>query len=153
MGQCRWARTVEQWFDQGMTPDTPAARHAAGCPACSESLVLLRRMREGARSAVRREGVSDTQFPAFMQGIHDGIEARSVPAWRFSRLWALSSVAAAALIASASLFAVFTGETGEVEGSVIESYSTELENADVSSYSSENGTKTVWVNTAREDLW
>ncbi len=153
MDRCRWAKTVEQWFDEGMTPDTPAARHAAQCASCVQTLAILEQMREGAQITARREAISNSQFPAFMEGIREGIEAAQAPAWHFNRLWTLSSVAAAALIASASLFAVFTGERGEVEGSVVESYSTDLENADVSSYSTENGTTTVWVTTAEEDLW
>lgn len=153
MNRCRWANTVEQWFDEGMTPDMSAAHHAAECPSCAQTLAVLKQMREGAQATARREAITTNQFPAFMEGIREGIETEQAPAWHFNRLWALSSVAAAALIASASLFTVFTGEGGEVEGSVVESYSTELENADVSSYSTENGTTTVWVTTAEEDLW
>ncbi|MFO7776339.1 MAG: hypothetical protein R6W89_11120 [Candidatus Hydrogenedentota bacterium] len=153
MNRCRWAKTVEQWFDEGMTADRAAARHVAECPSCAQTLAVLKQMREGAQTIARREAVSNSQFPAFMEGIREGIETEHAPAWHFNRLWTLSSLAAAALIASASLFTVFTGERGEVEGSVVESYSTELENADVSSYSTENGTTTVWVTTAEEDLW
>ncbi|MFP4172121.1 MAG: hypothetical protein ACLFV4_04330 [Candidatus Hydrogenedentota bacterium] len=153
MSSCRWTKTVERWFDEGMTPDRTAARHVAECPHCAQTLALLKQMREGAQTAARREAVSNSQFPAFMEGIREGIETEQAPAWHFNRLWTLSSLAAAALIASASLFTVFTGERGEVEGSVVESYSTDLENADVSSYSTENGTTTVWVTTAEEDLW
>ena len=153
MNRCRWAKTVEQWFDEGMTPNGPAARHAGECPHCAQTLAVLEQMREGVQTAARREAITNSQFPAFMEGIREGIETEQVPAWYFNRLWTLSSLAAAALIASASLFTVFTGERGEVEGSVVESYSTDLENADVSSYSTENGTTTVWVTTAEEDLW
>lgn len=153
MKSCKRVRAVEQWFDQGMPGDAEEAQHIESCGVCAGHVAQLAAIREGVRGIARDETIADGQLPAFMAGIREGVEAQAVPWWRPARLWALSSVATAALIASTSLFMVFSGEPAEVEGSIVESYSTDLEDADVSYYSSENGTKTVWVNVAREDLW
>ncbi len=152
MNKCRWLSRVEQWFDANMPQDHEAARHVATCAECRAEVALWRTLRSGAQHAAQRETIRDAQFPAFMEGVREGIEAPAT-AWRWSGAWAFASVAAAALITAGSLFAVFSGDPAPVEGTVVESWSTDLEDAEVRQYSSENGTQTVWVNVAREDMW
>ena len=152
MNKCRWLSRVEQWFDANMPEEHETARHVESCAVCRDELRLLRALRHGAQQTARRETIGDGQFPAFMAGVREGIEAPET-AWRWNRAWAFASVAAAALITAGSVFAVFSGEPAPVEGTVVESWSTDLEDAEIRQYSSENGTQTVWVSVAREDMW
>ena len=152
MAKCRRIREVEQWFDGELEGTGELERHVDGCPECAAHLEELRRFRTGVAATGAPEAIRDAQFPAFMEGIRERVEYR--PFWR-GRLWALASVTAAALIVAVSAFLVLTdGSPERVEATVVESCSTDLEGATVTSYASETGVTTVWVRTmSQEDVW
>lgn len=150
MNKCKWFGNVARWFDGQAAPDDAVQDHLNQCPACADYVARLRRQREGVQAVAVRETIEDPQFPAFMEGVRAGIEQ---PARAYPRLWAWASLAAASLIVAMSVFLVTAGEPAPVEGTVVESWSTDLEDADVTYHPSENGTTTVWVNVAQEDLW
>ena len=104
-------------------------------------------MRAGVSAVARREGISDAQFPAFMRGIQDGIDA---PRPRPAGLWAALSLSTAALIVAVAVFAVFFGGTSPAQATKVESMSTELPGATVDTYRSEDGVTTVWITMSKE---
>lgn len=113
-----------------------------------EAAVL--QLRHGAAVAARTPEISDAQFGAFMQGIREGIET---PAPRFSRLWTVASVTAAALIMLLSALAYFGTGSEPVRATEVESVSTELDGVTVRFYDSPQGVSTVQVTMPENDLW
>lgn len=150
MNNCAWSVKVARWFDEQDADEEALHAHLDHCPACAAYVAALKRQREGVAAVAAREGIGDQQFPAFMNGIREGVQQ---PARPYARLWAWTSLAAAALIVAVSVFSVTSGDPAPVEGTVVESWSTDLEDADVTYHPSKNGTTTVWVNVPREDLW
>jgi len=112
MGKCRWSQRVERWFDGESREPESVAQHVAGCPQCAAMAARLQRFREGVHAVDVRAEIASGQFPAFLEGIRQGIEA---PRRRHTGVWALASVSAAALIVAVSLFAMFTGGPEPVE--------------------------------------
>lgn len=152
MSKCRWTRQVEPWLDGQLPPDDAAAvaAHLAGCPACSSQAEGLRRLHEAAGAAVRREEIGDAQFSAFMAGVRDGV---TMPVRRWRRFWAVASLTAAALIAALSTFIIMADGPEKVDATVVESATTELQGATVSTYADEDGDTTIVVTVGKDDIW
>lgn len=151
MTRCRWIHKVERNFDGDTGRLDEVRAHVADCPECAAHLRDLERLRQGAKASRSNEGISESQFPAFMQGIREQctspVKARS---WR----WAIVSMAAASLIVAISIYAVVTGGPAKVEAeTVVESVSTDLNDATVTYQNSKDGTAVVWVHVAEEDIW
>ena len=152
MTKCGWTRQVEQWFDGESAGLERVPAHVASCPSCARTLGLLTALREGVSVVASREEIGATQFPAFMAGIREQIEA---PAPRRMGLWAVLSLTAAALIAALSIFAVATGGPAPVvaEHTIVESATTEIEGAVVEKQnSSDHGPATIWIHPPRKDV-
>jgi len=154
MAKCRYTKgggrdpavDIERWFDGESADPEPIKRHVAECASCSAHLAQLETVRKGVSALSRHEEIRDAQLPAFMTGIREGVE-RPV---RWRGVWAFVSIAAAALIVAASVLFIITNGPRTVNA--VESCSTELEGATVSSYASGNGVTTVWVNLAPDDI-
>ncbi len=142
MSNCPWTQRVERWFDAESAEQEAVLSHMADCPACTAYVERLRMIRAGVASVTERADIQDGQFPAFMDGIRERIHG---PARRHPGLWTFASVGAAALLMAVSAFVVFGGRTPEVRATAVESYSTELEDATITEYVSENGVSTLWV--------
>lgn len=151
MGKCRQMASIERWLDGELPESDAIKRHLSECPQCgaySERLGVLRR---GVQTVAMHEEIRDSQFPAFMEGVRARIDASRR---RSTGIWALASVGAAALIVAGSIFVVITGGPSEVGAqTVVLEASTQLEGWRANAYTSENGTATVWVDEAEEDLW
>ena len=132
----------ESRYASRQSPPDDAEAHAY------ETAVL--QLRRGAALAARTPEISDGQFGAFMQGIREGIER---PAPRFTRLWTVASVAAAALIMLFSALAYFGTGSEPVRATEVESVSTELDGVTVRFYDSPQGVSTVQVTMPENDLW
>ena len=146
MDKCRFAKDLERWFDGESVDPEPIKGHLAECSICSAHLAQLEAVRQGVSALSHHEEIRDAQFPSFMTGIRESVE-RPV---RWRAVWAFVSVAAAALIVAASVLFIVTNGPRTVNA--VESCSTELEGATVSSYASGNGVTTVWVNLAPDDI-
>ena len=148
MAECRWMRNVERWMDgEASNPDV-VAKHLAACPACRAHERRLRMLRAGVQAATAPETIGDARFSAFMEGIRERRDRRT----RWSLAWKLLPVAAAILIVLGG--SLYTYERLTVPGPpVIESASTEIEDAAVTTYASNNGVTTVWVVSRDNDVW
>jgi len=142
MFRCRWTRDIERWFDNEHPEPDRVRKHTETCPACAQRLERLQGMRTGVQAAAKQDEIAEPQFASFMQGIRDAIET---PKGRHRGIWALASLTAAALIVAIAAFMVFTNGPSTVEATVVESCSSEIQGAVVESYSSENGVTTVWL--------
>lgn len=152
MHKCRWTRQVERWFDGESRQPRDVAQHIDGCPACQAYARRLELFRAGAQAVAVRQEIASPQFPAFLEGIREGIEQ---PRRRHTGVWALASLMAASLIVAISLFAVFTGGPDPVgaEHTVVESASTEMEGATVEMQNSTDGSRAiVWVHRPGKDV-
>lgn len=152
MGKRREMRTIERWFDrQGSGPGDVEALLALD-PELAAYARRLQATRDGAQSVARRERIEDGQFPAFMAGIREHLDA--APRRRFGGFWTYASVAAALLLVVASMALVMMGRPGSIKAETeVESVSTDIQDATVDCYPSKNGTATVWVNTPGKDIW
>lgn len=129
--------------------DGEDARAAGDAPAYTDDLA---RIREGVAAVRAHASVPDDRFDAFFAGVRRGLDTQRAPAWEHSR-WAVVSLAAASLIAAASLWVLFAGEPAPAAATVVEEAHSELDGAKVGWYSSEDGDATVWVELAEEDIW
>jgi anti-sigma factor RsiW len=150
---CRYTSYVEQCFDGHAEETEQLRRHIEGCPACKGTLATLSLLRNACPKPDPAE-VNAAQFPAFYRGIMEGVSA---PQRRYGRVLTALSLAAAALIVAVSCFVIFTELTegpARVDATVVESCSSELEGATVTTYDDSKGeVTTVWVTVAREDVW
>ncbi len=147
---CRWTKNVERWFDGELRDGSAVERHVAQCPQCRGHLASLDVMRKASVAGVRADSIADAQFPAFLAGIREGVEA---PRRGHRRIWAALSLTAAALLVALSFFVIFHEGHAPVDATVVESYSTGLDSATITSYSSDDGVTTVWVTVSKEDVW
>ena len=150
MRNCRWTKDIERWFDGESRHADRVQRHVTDCADCAAYLEGLQALRYGATDATRREEIQDPQFPAFFDGIREAI---GTPRRGHGRLWALASGTAAALIAAMSLVVMFGSGHAPVDATVIESCSTDLEGASISTSDSKNGVPTVWITVTQDDVW
>lgn len=150
MDTCRHQKDLERWFD-GESPDSESVEsHLAACPACTAQLDGLRRARAAVTTLAEAPEIPDAQFPAFLASLHEQL-ARPKP--RHRGRWALASAVAAALIVAVCVLVVFTPQPSPVAATIVESYTTEIDGATTTSYYSENGTATVWINVPEGDMW
>ena len=147
MRNCKHTRQVEALFD-GERADAALERHAAACPACAAALAGLRRLREGARAATRAASVEDAQFPAFMAGVREQMDA---PARRPRGFLAVASLVTAAMVAALATFAIIKGGPDPVRATEVE-VSTDIPGAEVGWYDSKDDSITIWINLAEDDL-
>lgn len=152
MNTCRWKERVERWFDgEGGEDISEAVKdHVDQCPKCAATVAGLRSLRQTAAQMVRHEEIGDGQFAAFMAGVRDGVQVRQ-RGW--GRFWAFASVAAAALIAAASAFVIISDEPQTVDATVVESCTTDLQGATVSTYEDDGGDTTIAVTMSKDDIW
>ena len=69
-------------------------------------------------------------------------------------LWAVASLATAALVAAVSITILVSDGGAPVEARTeVESYGTEIEGATATTFYSEDGTATVWLNVPDGDMW
>jgi hypothetical protein len=147
MKACKWEKRVEQWFDGRAI--SGADDHVAQCPVCRLLLRKLALLRRAASESPPE--ITESQFPAFFAGVRQGVET-PLPAYR--RVWAAASLGLAALIAAGSTFAILSGGPRPAEAqTVVESFSTDLQNATVEYYRSEDGTATLQVHYVSGDMW
>jgi anti-sigma factor RsiW len=150
MNNCRWTIKVEAWFD-GEAPEPGAIeRHVDQCAVCAAHVARLRKLRGFAREAAAPAAIADPQFPAFMDGIRERIEAPR----RRHGFWTLASLTATAMIVAFAAFLMMTWSTPKgAFATRVESYSTELEGATVQAYSSDDGTALVYISLPEEKNW
>lgn len=148
MKTCRWFKDIEAYVDGEASRAEAVESHLAACPACASHRDGLLAWRAALRPAVEAPVLSDAQFSAFMAGIRTGIEA---PRHRTGGIWALMSLAAAALVIAVATFSIFTGPT-PLEATQVESVSTEIDNATVRVEQPEGGVTTIWVNINQDDI-
>lgn len=154
MRECRWTSKVEAHFDgEAQHASADVLDHLQNCAACADYCKTLDAIRTGAQSIALAPEISDAQFDAFLDGVREGLDA---PATRRRPLWAMFSLAAAAIIIALATFLVitdFNGPSRNVEATVVESAYSELQGATVDVEIEQNGGATVWVNNAPNDIW
>jgi anti-sigma factor RsiW len=150
MDKCRHIRAVEKWFDGAAPNDGGLAAHIESCAACAAHLQSLNAMRAGVKAALGKSPLQPPAFDPFMAAIRE--RTTEPQPHRRRALWALASVTTAALLVAASIFLVFTQEQ-KADATVVESCSSDIEDATITSYSSGNGVTTVCINVARDDVW
>ena len=148
MNTCSWFKEVEALVD-GEARDVPAAEaHVASCPDCAAHRKSLLKWRDSLAPVLAVPVLSDQQFPAFMEGIRTGIhETRP----RSGGIWALMSLAAAALVIAVATFSMFSGP-GPVKANEVESVSTEIDGATVGVENGENSVTTIWISIGEDDV-
>ncbi len=149
---CTFGERVERWFDGELADGEGVRAHLAICPACTQHLAALERMRAGfaARKAV--PDINDMQMNAFLNELRDRVETAPA-AVRPLRFWTMLSAAAAAIVVVISFFSIVSPAPKPIEATVIERRSTDIEGATTSVSVSDDGTTTVWVNVPEEDMW
>lgn len=149
MADCRWIQNVERWVD-GEAPNPDAVvKHLAVCPACRAHERWLRMLRNGVAAVAQTETIGDARFSAFMEGIRERRDRR--PRW--SLAWKLLPVAAAILIVLGGSLYTYERLSAVPGPPVVESASTEIEDAAITTYASNNGVTTVWVVSRDNDVW
>ncbi|MBI1319818.1 MAG: hypothetical protein GC168_12880 [Candidatus Hydrogenedens sp.] len=140
---------LETWFDSGQPMPADLKARVSQDAELQESLRELQLIRDVLRGQDTPR-IEDAQFRTFM----DGIRQEMVPAPRgvFARWWSLASLAAASFLIALSVFYIGWGDPAPVRATEVESVSTELEGATTDFYGSENGTATIWINLAEDDL-
>jgi len=152
MIDCRWTRRVEQWFDGESSEAAGVERHVAECARCAARLETLRAVRQTVSTVASSPEIRDAQLPAFLEGIRERL-AVETPRHGNRRLWALVSLSAAALVVAFSAFIVFGGKPARVDATVVESCTSEIQGATITTYDSEQGVTTVWLTVAGDDVW
>jgi anti-sigma factor RsiW len=148
MAECRWMQNVERWTDGEASKPDAVAKHLASCPACQAYERRLRMLRDGVAAVSKTDMIGDSRFPAFMEELRERRARR--PRW--SLAWKLVPVAAAILIVLGG--SLYTYEMLTVPGPpIVESASTEIEDAAVTTYATNNGVTTVWVVSQDNDVW
>jgi len=148
MKTCGWFNRIEALVDGEPRNAGAAEAHLAGCDACAayrDHLLRLRAVMRGSAPVL-----SDQQFPAFMDGIRSGLEQS--PA-RGRGIWALTSLAAAALVIAVATFSIIDGAAPvPVRADGVESVSTDIDGATVGWSDSGGGVTTIWITIAEDDL-
>ena len=142
--QCTYQNEVERWFDGETTNDAKMEAHVEQCTDCKAHLAFLRETRAAISALPHSPEIADTQIPAFLEGITEGIHK---PHRRYTGIWAMASGVAAALIAAVAMMSMLTPpETPVGAQTVIESSSTDIDGATVDVLNPDDETPTVWLN-------
>jgi anti-sigma factor RsiW len=124
--------------------------HVSACPDCAAHRAGLLQWREALAPAALAPVLSDQQFPAFMEGIRAGINE---PRPRVGGIWAMLSLAAAALVIAVATFSMFSAPTPDpVNANEVESVSTDIEGATVGVENGENSVTTIWISIGEDDV-
>lgn len=154
MRECRWTYRVGAHFDGEAQHAAPKVLdHLKRCAACAAYFNALHALRSGAAASAHAPEISDAQFNAFLDGVREGLAA---PAPRKRPVWAMFSLAAAAIAIALATFLIvtdFNGPSRNVEATVVESAYSELQGATVDVQVEQDGGATVWVNNAPDDIW
>ncbi len=149
MSTCRYLERVERWFDGEMAESQDLEKHVAGCSPCAARLEELKTLRAAVDSARAREEIGDAQFPSFMQRIEEEIQS---PKRRPVGLWALASVAAAAVVVAFSLLSIVSPGPEPLQAVSIEESSTDIDGATTESVYVNEETTMVWINLPDGDM-
>lgn len=149
MAWITWKRVIEAGLDGEPEYVERAKALVAFHPECAAHNRRLVALRAGVAAVAREETIGDAQFPAFMAGVWEGIEApqRSRPGF-----WAAFSLVAAALVAATAMGYILLGGPEPVNATEVEYVGTDLEDATVDWYNSSNGVVTIQVNMQDDDL-
>jgi anti-sigma factor RsiW len=138
---CEHHTDVERWFDGESARASFVEGHLETCAACAKHLKFLESSREAVGAVVQHAEISDSQFAAFMGGIHQETSQRP----RNHRgLWTLASLVSAALLIALSIFTVLA--PGNTPAIAVDNYETGIEGASIELLYSDDDTPTVWVN-------
>jgi len=150
MKSCRWFKDVEALVDGEARDPQAVETHVSGCATCSAHRDGLLLWRSALAPAVPVPVLSDQQFPAFMEGIKAGI---SEPRSSSGGIWALLSLAAAALVIAVATFSMFSNPSpAPVDANEVESVSTDIEGATVGVENGENSVTTIWISIGEDDV-
>lgn len=144
-----WKRTVEAGVDGEAAYVERARTLTSSRPECAAHEQRIKTLRAGAATVARTETIGDEQFPAFMAGIWEGIEA---PQSSRRSSWATFSLVAAALVAALAMAYIFMGGPDPVKATEVEYVGTDLKDATVDWYNSKNGVVTIEVKMQNNDL-
>jgi len=147
---CGWTKRVEQAFDGALDDRSAVERHRSECAACAAHWQRLATTRAAIRGT-ETPAIGDGQLSVFMAGIRDGVAAPDPPVVRRPWLAMASGLAAAAIVAVATFY-VAVGGTEPVQASEVESVYTELDGATVEWYDAPDGSMTLQVHIAGDDL-
>lgn len=148
MKTCRWFEHVEALVDGEARNAGAVEAHLTGCATCEAHRTHLLQLRAAMRGAA--PVLSDQQFSVFMDGIRTEL-SQSPPRGR--GFWALTSLAAAALVIAVATFSIFNGSVpAPVRANGVESVSTEIDGATVGWTDSGGGVTTIWITTSEDDL-
>ena len=151
-------RKIEAYFDGAL--DNPAEAEAllASDAACAQHFASLEQMRTAAKTVPQAE-INDFQLNNFLSGIREQIAEEPVAVNRFNRergrsIWAMASLAAAAVLVALSTFYIFAGGTPAtpVRATEVESVSTGIDGATTTVEYGPDGTATIWINLTGDDL-
>lgn len=145
----RYDKHVQQ-AEAAFDGQTAAQSSSPSRPEAAQWVAALERQRAGVQAVRAVPGIDDAQLPAFIAGIRDGIEA---PRRRHGGFWALVSLTAASLVMAVSMFALMTGGPAAVDAKTeVESVESDLQHTEFTVDRNENGTTTLWVTVAQEDI-
>jgi len=148
MGKNDLERRVARRFD-GEARGDALNEEALESAEAQAHLAQLQKIRNGIEQVAVRETINDAQFPSFMAGIRERIET---PQRHARGLWALASLTAAALIVAVSVFLIFASSRAPGVSTVVEAAESGIAGTTVNTYSSSDGTATVWVTEAQRDI-
>ena len=157
MTQHTCENNIDRWFDEESDGlDQAKVDESLARPEGRAYAEQLRQLREGVQQVSETPEIADAQFPAFMDGIREQLEA---PRRGHGRLWASLSICAAGLIVAFSAFVVYNN-TGSHKGPpvveaasvLVEEMKTGIDGATVESFSGEHGTAVVWVSDSSGDV-
>ena len=141
---CSKQRDVERWFDGELT-DASIESHIDSCTGCREHVAFLTVCRASMEALGDAPKISDGQMPAFLDGIRE--EVQGAPSRSFRGLWAMASMATAAVIVAVSMMTITsTGPEPVAADSIVETVSTEIDGASVELFKTDDDTQTVWLN-------
>lgn len=141
MTDCKHQEKVERWFDGESIEGGFAESHVETCAECAKHLRFLESSREAVGTIVQRAEIADSQFAAFMDGIH---QETSQPPRHRRGLWTLASLVSAALLIALSIVAVVS--PGQTPVIAVDHYETGVEGASIELLESDDDVSTLWVN-------
>jgi len=148
MKSCSWFKDVEALVDDEARNAVAVEAHVSACPLCAAHRDSLVAWRNALAPALAAPVLSEQQFPAFMEGIKAGIHE---PRRRSGGIWALMSLAAAALVIAVATFSMFTGP-GPAKANEVESVTTDIEGASVQVETPEGGVTSINVHIGKDDI-